>query len=237
MSKKRKSIRMKLMLPVYILFVIFCVSTFLTMHTIFQARDAMQSIQNVQTRQIELADELQLNVVQVQQFLTDISATRAQDGLDDGMDVAAEHAARVREIITELEELMPDYRQDLESVRADFEVYYESGIKMANAYIKSGPAGGNKIMAEFDSAASTITEGVEKYVTVSRESMNNAIDSVNLAQQHIHWICLPDSGCCSSLDFRQGNKPQSRSADKGDSAGGAESASGRFERQGRLQLR
>ena len=44
--------------------------------------------------------ELKLHVVQVQQWLTDISATRGLDGLNDGFDQAAEHAKRcgLREI-------------------------------------------------------------------------------------------------------------------------------------------
>lgn len=179
MSKRRKSIRMKLMLPIYVLFVVFCFSNYLTLFTIYQSRDTMKEIRDVQTMQIELADELQLNVVQVQQFLTDISATRGQNGLDDGFEVAAEHAARVRELITELQGLFPERVQNLESLRTDFETYYACGIEMATAYVASGPAGGNQLMAEFDAAAATLTEGVETYVTLSREGMEAAISSLN----------------------------------------------------------
>ena len=37
------------------------------------------------------AHQMKLDVVQVQQWLTDISATRAQDGLDDGFNEAEKH--------------------------------------------------------------------------------------------------------------------------------------------------
>ncbi len=40
-----------------------------------------------------VAEEMQLDVVQVQQFLSDISATRAKDGFDDGFKKAAEFNA------------------------------------------------------------------------------------------------------------------------------------------------
>ena len=36
------------------------------------------------SRSVRAAKDIALDVVQVQQFLSDISATRAQDGLDDG---------------------------------------------------------------------------------------------------------------------------------------------------------
>jgi methyl-accepting chemotaxis protein len=40
--------------------------------------------------------DLQLNIVQVQQWLTDISATRGLDGLDDGFVEAEKHAKQAR---------------------------------------------------------------------------------------------------------------------------------------------
>lgn len=40
-----------------------------------------------------LVKDVRFHVVQVQQWLTDISATRGQDGLNDGFDVAKEHRA------------------------------------------------------------------------------------------------------------------------------------------------
>ena len=38
-----------------------------------------------------IAKDMEINVTQVQQFLSDISATRAQDGLDDGFKAAEAH--------------------------------------------------------------------------------------------------------------------------------------------------
>jgi hypothetical protein len=37
------------------------------------------------------AKDMSAHVIQVQQFLTDVSATRGQDGLDDGFKLALEH--------------------------------------------------------------------------------------------------------------------------------------------------
>jgi len=55
-----------------------------------------------------LATELQLELVQVQQWLTDISATQAAEGFDDGFDEAATHAELFRESLEALMALHPD---------------------------------------------------------------------------------------------------------------------------------
>ena len=64
------------------------------------ARAVMSS--NIETldtsRKLALsASDVRLDVVQVQQWLTDISATRGQDGLNDGLDQAASYAGRLSE--------------------------------------------------------------------------------------------------------------------------------------------
>ncbi|PHS75222.1 MAG: hypothetical protein COB59_11675, partial [Rhodospirillaceae bacterium] len=49
---------------------------------------------------LQVSNNIKNDVVQIQQWLTDISATRAQDGLNDGMDVAAEFAQKFEKDIT-----------------------------------------------------------------------------------------------------------------------------------------
>ena len=68
------------------------------------------------------AHELKLSVVQVQQWLTDISATRGLDGLNDGFDEAEKSAKLFKKLINEL-------------VRLDGD---------------NGPEAGNQVMAQFD---------------------------------------------------------------------------------------
>jgi len=53
------------------------------------------------------AYQVKITVIQVQQFLTDISATRGLDGLDDGLDEAENNARKFRTLISELESLDP----------------------------------------------------------------------------------------------------------------------------------
>ena len=94
--------------------------------------------------------DAQFAVAQVQQWLTDISATRGLDGLDgldDGFDKAAEYAARFRELTDKLADRTEGSRARIATLQRSFDAYYESGRRMARAYVESGPAGGNALMA------------------------------------------------------------------------------------------
>jgi methyl-accepting chemotaxis protein len=105
--------------------------------------------------------ELKLSVVQVQQWLTDISATRGLDGLNDGFDEAANNARRFRELVDQLITLDPLHRAEYEALLPSFEAYYSVGQKMAQAYVEQGPAGGNRMMEEFDGVAAAIAGQVD----------------------------------------------------------------------------
>ncbi|MCO6412675.1 MAG: methyl-accepting chemotaxis protein [Thiogranum sp.] len=110
---------------------------------------------------LDKAHEVKLAVVQVQQWLTDISATRAQDGLNDGFDEAHNNAERVRQLLAELSALDVQNAARYQAMLPVFEDYYRVGKRMAQAYVDAGPAGGNPMMADFDAVAASIGEEVD----------------------------------------------------------------------------
>jgi methyl-accepting chemotaxis protein len=133
-------------------------------------------------------DELRLEVVQVQQFLSDVSATRGQDGLDDGFKAAAEHANAFREKLKEARTVahragLADIEALLNTMEADFGPYYEGGLKMAEAYVTEGPAGGNKLMAGFDSVSEKIQEGAGNGVAMIRARVRETSDKLSASSQ------------------------------------------------------
>ena len=102
--------------------------------------------------------EIQLDVVQVQQFLSDISATRGLDGMDDGLTKAAENAKKfdsdMQLAIGHAQALdLPKVIQSLKVVQAQFPPYYAQGQAMAKVYVEDGPKAGNQMMAKFDPQA------------------------------------------------------------------------------------
>ena len=135
--------------------------------------------------------ELKVDVLQVQGWLTDISATRAQEGFDDGFDEAKKYYDEANKlldhVISEHEAYNePQMVQELKEFKTDFATYYQIGIKMANSYIKDGPSEGNKLMLELDPFAEKLSSKLEKWITEHRKENEIAAqgieDTVNNVQ-------------------------------------------------------
>ncbi|MEK7774337.1 MAG: methyl-accepting chemotaxis protein [Candidatus Zixiibacteriota bacterium] len=109
------------------------------------------------------ANELVKSTIQVQQYCSDISATRGLDGLDDGLKLAEESAKGFRDNLQKLYSLDPEHNNQLKSIEASFDTYFDAGMELANAYIKEGPKLGNKLMSGFDAASTDIQEKVQAY--------------------------------------------------------------------------
>jgi methyl-accepting chemotaxis protein len=133
-----------------------------------------------------LAKDLKLHVVQVQQWLTDISATGAAEGYNDGFDEAASHAdefaaglERFRAYYTERGDTSGVARVD--AMKDTFAAYHAMGKRMAEAYIREGRDAGNKMMDEFDGTAAAIGEAVDALVDEQAGALNASMANVGRA--------------------------------------------------------
>ncbi len=122
---------------------------------------------------VAVSKGLELDVAEVQQFLSDISATRGQDGLDDGYKDAEDSAKSFRKEIVEARALAkqldnPALVAGLDLVAGKFESFYADGKVMAEAYIKEGPAGGNPEMPAFDAQAEAMEAGMTKVMALTQ---------------------------------------------------------------------
>jgi methyl-accepting chemotaxis protein len=107
-----------------------------------------------------LAKDIRYHVVQVQQFLTDASAIR--DLSDDEKD-AATHAAAFRTNVARAGVVAQSIGQTeaaalIDKLRTAFPGYYDTGLKMAHAYIDDGIDAGNLVMKQFDPQADAMSE-------------------------------------------------------------------------------
>lgn len=165
------------------------------------AAEIVESVTEVTEHSLPLAmaaKDLRYHVVQVQQWLTDVSATRAAEGFADGFDKAAAHAGTCRDLFARFESDAAVQRADRErlaELRSAFESYYAVGTTMANAYVAGGPARGNAMMATFDAAAERITTAVDGFVDelTSRhaESLQAVAARATVTRQHVHvgsWL-------------------------------------------------
>ena len=188
----KHKIIVSLALPL-IMFVLFAVWT----RTV--GTDVSSTIEIIEKDKVEhalLAERMKRNVVQIQQWLTDISATRGLDGLNDGFDEAAKNYLFV---VDGLERFKTKYQSENKSegltrvkeLRQKVDDYYSIGKKMARAYIEGGPEMGNKIMAEFDTAAAALTEVLEPFVAEQVEGIGVSLNGINAIVNKLKlWITL-----------------------------------------------
>ena len=150
-------------------------------------------IEEVSTRSVPLVraiDNIKLNVVQVQQWLTDISATRGQDGLDDGF-AEAENAEKAfnAEMLKAQSNARALNRTEvvsaLQEVANAFPAYYETGKRMAAAYVKEGPAGGNKMMSQFDGVAEKMGVALDNLLKVVQRETVTELDQLSAISNEI----------------------------------------------------
>ncbi|MFA7243030.1 MAG: methyl-accepting chemotaxis protein [Sulfuricellaceae bacterium] len=135
------------------------------------------------------AKDMERNVVEVQQFLQDISATRAQDGLDSGFKEAKEHYDLFNVDLAKFQQMYAAEgdQAGLEKTRKlkeRFEDFYAKGSKMAQAYVDGGPAAGNKMMAEFDKVAEDLHAALEPFIKTQLDEMDS---NLGLAEGTADW--------------------------------------------------
>lgn len=178
---------------IYILLAI--VLTVLTVQGIWVLR-ASQGISNDNAKlaqhydpMVSYAKAFQLDVVQIQQWLTDISATRGLDGLNDGFDVAKEHYDAATQSVASIRQLDDVRNVNYEQVQKALDQFYLAGKRMAEAYIAGGPSLGNLQMLEFDKAAEAMAAKVEQvlhHAEAEKALINQRVmDSTQLLTQMI----------------------------------------------------
>ncbi|MBV5310775.1 methyl-accepting chemotaxis protein [Chromatium okenii] len=125
----------------------------------------------------ELASEFKINVIQIQQWLTDVSATRGRDGLDDGFTQAQQYFEAARANITALAAL--DSTVSAAALTQALTEYYNKGQQMAQLYVAQGPEGGNAFMSTFDAAAEMMGEKLETLITRIQTEKSTAQQQLN----------------------------------------------------------
>lgn len=126
-----------------------------------------------------LAEEMAFEVIQVQQFLTDVGATREPDAYQG----AEEAAAGFRTGVEKFREMFRREHDEkglaaINDMAQAFDSFYTLGKRMADAYVKEGTEGGNRTMREFDAASSTLAEKVRLF-------KKSQVDEANAMAGHI----------------------------------------------------
>lgn len=174
-----RSVRIKMFLPVFLMFVLFVSFMTIQIISINNNLEQVKKMNEVSFATLSKAEELKLDVVQVQQYLSDISATRAANGFDDGFDEAEKYAQNIHVITAELMKINPGKQEEITKLENSFGPYYETGKKMAKAYVEGGPDKGNLLMGDFDSTAESISNQVDTFKSDSQDEVQKNIGQIN----------------------------------------------------------
>ena len=148
--------------------------------------DQARAIENQITPLGSLIKDIELDVVQVQQFLQDYSATRGQDGLDGGLKEAAEYAEKLGTDVAAARQIArtigrSDLDGELAATAEAFGPFYEVGLKMSKAYAELGTKEGNAMMPDFDERSEAL-QGKLKGLSAAREKLiGETTASINTA--------------------------------------------------------
>jgi methyl-accepting chemotaxis protein len=141
----------------------------------------------------KLSNKMSTSLISVWQYLSDISATRALNGLDDGLKMAEDNAKQFKKAANELKALEPDKKDQIDDILKAFDDYYAVGTKMANIYIKDGTEAGNKFMPQFDEASEKILELTNKFAKEQDSDIENSLDK-SAFQNNLSLYILVISG-------------------------------------------
>jgi methyl-accepting chemotaxis protein len=141
------------------------------------------------------AKNMEKEVVQVQQWLTDISATRGLDGLNDGFKEAEASRDSFYRDLSAFEQMYGAEGDqqgigEVLRIKASFDAYYATGVKMAQAYIGGGPAEGNKTMGQFDQASAALQDELAPFIKSQMDEMDAALVESDEETAHARQTAL-----------------------------------------------
>ncbi len=147
-------------------FIIIAIFILAILFTYINDSKSKRYIDQLSTRDIPsliMFDRLRLDIVQIQQFLTDVSATGDKDGFND----AKKHFDRANKNIEKLKQLFNEDSNTVKSlnkIKTELNSFYYMGVKMAKTYINTSKEEGNKMMTKFDPISEKLNEDIKKFV-------------------------------------------------------------------------
>lgn len=154
--------------------------------------DHMASVTYVK---MQLANDLRYNIIQIQQFLTDASATKSLPGYDDGFPSAkASYESALKSIdALNAQPQSDEQKKILNNMVQQLGDYYSFGMTMANTYINEGTDAGNAFMGKFDPFAASLDENMSAYITLINQDLDNEKNQVSTNLANLQKLILGTS--------------------------------------------
>jgi len=136
---------------------------------------------------------------EIQQHLQDISATRALNGHDDGIDNARHAAVKFRQTITAIDKTDPALGKETTALLMMLDKYVATGEKMAKAYIEGGPEAGNKLMGSFDESSDEITAKLDELIKYTDNLSQQNLAVMEAQAKTLQGISFVSTLCAAAL--------------------------------------
>ncbi len=164
MGIRHWKISTKLSLGFGIVLVLFAAVVLITFGGVNTAGKSVRHLKEESLHYAILAEEMAFSVSQVQQFLTDVGATRDPEAYKE----ADEAAAEFRKGLAAFKEMFGREKDakslaTMDEMEKEFAAFYSMGKKMAEAYISEGTDGGNRIMSDFDKSSELLSDKVRTF--------------------------------------------------------------------------
>lgn len=203
-----------------VLFFFFCG----TMFSLVEQQKAVEGSERLASVNLPLAlvaADMKLQAIQVQQWLTDVSATHNPDGYKDAEEAYNKFKAGLR-FFESTFDLVGEggSKAALGPLKSGIENLYASGRKMAQAYIEQGIEAGNEHMEDFDESSAALAESLDPfikkqtdYVESSSLEMQSRLHLLRLIQVVLLGVCLLVGGLATyfllnSLKKQLGAEPE-----------------------------
>ncbi|WP_333874382.1 methyl-accepting chemotaxis protein [Methylobacter sp.] len=135
------------------------------------------------------AENMVVDVIQVQQFLTDVSATHDPEGYKDAEAAAADFKKSMKEILA-FESITASQKEELTKLDVAFDQFYAQGKLMAAAYIHQGLEAGNTIMEDFDATSLSLAGLMRNFKSGAINKQLQTTTELSSATKHASHLLI-----------------------------------------------
>lgn len=161
---------------------------------LIQIKKGVQQIKDESLIYLLIADDMSMQVSDVQQHLTDVAVTHDSEGYN-GAEAAAkkfkEDVARFKEMYTR--ENDTESLKQLNLMNSKFQNFYNLGKEMAKVYTVQGIEAGNAMMKKFDTLSEDLVSSIRKFREQQKDEAIGITEHVSLTMGQLQIMIIVTS--------------------------------------------
>lgn len=187
----RLSLKAKLVSAFGSVIAVFTLGAIGSHYLLSSVHETTKRVKDESTPMLLLAENIAFQVSQVQQFLTDVSATREKDAYPEAQQAAESFEQDISKLKAYYSKKNDITRlTQVQEIQKQFNSFYELGKRMSEAYIEGGVEAGNLLMEPFDHQAEVLVNVLEPFKQQILETNDQSIQEIVSASQQTQQIML-----------------------------------------------